>query len=220
MFFWMLHARNPALFDGGDAFGRVVAAVMVLAVTNAYLAPRARCRRERLTSDDWRSMVHNCAVVMIVLQLCVVYLSAGLFKATDPLWQSGTALFRVAQLEDYRFVDWVGLANNALFVKVITYVTIVLEVAFPFAIFTRFRRPIVLAMFAMHAVLAVLLGLVGFGLHMCAGLALLLDPDQERVVRLSAAVDLDLDAEPLADALAELVRVPLVDVGAVHERDE
>jgi hypothetical protein len=220
-FFWSLHARNPALFDGGDAFGRIAAVVMILAVTNAYLAPGARRRREALSSTGWGPLLHNSAVVMLVIQLGVIYLSAGMFKATDGLWQSGGALHRIAQLEDYRFVDWASFVSNPIVGRVLGYGTIALELAFPIALFTRSRRPVILGLIAMHLALAGLMGLVGFALHMCAGLALcLFDPDEEGIARLSASVHLDLETEPLSDPLPELVRVPLVDIGAVHERDE
>lgn len=231
VFFWSLHARNPALFDGGDAFGRIAAVIMILAVTNAYLSPGARRqRRERHVGQvRWTSLLHNCAVVMLIIQIAIVYISAGLFKAMDPLWQAGTALHRIAQLEDYRFVDWVGVVSNPAAVTIASYATVALELAFPFALATRLRRPVIVSLATMHAVLAVLMGLVGFALHMWAGLAVclrdtdwprLLDTDKEGVARLSASVDLDLHAEALTDPLPELVRVPLVDVGTVDERHE
>lgn len=186
-FFWSLHARNVGLFDGGDAFGRIVTVVMVLVVTNAYLAPGAARRRIRLARErdpSWRRVLHNAAVVMVVFQLAVVYLSAAVFKLMDGAWRSGTALHQIAQLEDYRFVTWEPAVRNALLVGVLTYGAMALEMGFVGTLWRRSRLIVVASLAAMHLVLAVVMGLVGFALHMWAGLAVCLaDDDYRRLSR-------------------------------------
>jgi hypothetical protein len=223
--FWTLYARNPNLMDGGDTFGRYVAVMMIMAVTDAYFAPGAGRRRKRTPRAP---VAHNTAVALIVVQTATVYTLAGVYKLADPAWRSGTALHAIAQLADYRFIDVVPFLEGTLLVSMLTYGVVALEVSFVPLVSTRLRPYAIGSMFVMHVVLAATMGLVGFAIHMSAGLALiwlsdpapLLDPDEERIVRLAPPMDLDLDVELRSEAFAELVRVPLVHVSAVDERDQ
>jgi hypothetical protein len=185
-FFWSLYSANPDLFDGGDSFGRIASIFMVVAVTNAYFAPGAAVRREKLLADrreSWRTAAHNTVVVLLVAQLVFVYLTAGLWKVAGPRWREGTILYYIAQLEDYRFAPWIdGLYRQPLIVNLATYSVVLLELGFVVALRSRLRPVAVAAMAVMHAGIAVSMGLVGFMINMWGGLALCLsDADYERI---------------------------------------
>jgi hypothetical protein len=176
--FWSVYARNPDIFDGGDTFGRIAAIILIAAVSNAYFAPGAKRRRENLTADSWSSFAHNGAVVLLGFQVVVVYLSAGLQKATGAPWIAGSALYQISQLRDYAFVHWTQLLTNRAVLVPLTNAIVVLEVGFPIAVWTRARVPWVAACALMHAGIAVTMGLVGFALNMWGGLAIYLTDEE------------------------------------------
>jgi len=160
---WML---RPELFDGGDTFGRIAAIVMVLAITNAYYSPfKTREHSERAVT------FHNAAVTMLVIQMCAVYTSAGLFKVLDPLWRRGDALHQVALLDDYRFVDVAAVLRVPVIGLTLSYAVMFLELTFALALRTRFKLVSVSSLLVMHVGIAIAMGLVGFALHMAGGLA-------------------------------------------------
>jgi hypothetical protein len=183
--FWSAYARNPQLFDGGDTFGRIAAIFLAAAVTNAYLAPGARRRRERIpAAGSWGVIAHNGAVVLLVTQILVVYVVAGLTKLAGPAWAHGVALFQISQLADYRFVSITGVTSNPVVVGSLTYGILAVELSFPVLVWTRFRVWSVAMVAAMHTGIAVVMGLVGFAIHMCGGLAVCLrDDDYEQLAR-------------------------------------
>jgi len=176
--FWSAYARNPDIFDGGDTFGRIAAIILIAAITNAYFAPGAKRRRDHLKPDSWSSFAHNGAVVLLGFQIVVVYLSAGLQKATGSPWIAGSALYQISQLRDYAFVHWTPLLTNRAVVVPLTNAIVVLEVGFPIAIWTRARVPWIAACALMHAGIAVTMGLVGFAFNMWAGLAICLTDEE------------------------------------------
>ncbi len=189
--FTSIWARNPQLFDGGDVFGRIASVVLVLAVTDAYLSPFARQRRAR-APGAWTTALHNTAIAILMVQIAIVYTSAGLLKLSDPLWRGGTALFRVAQLRDYRFVDWSGFVSSPFVVMPLTYGVMLFETTFVLAFRTRLRFVWVFALLAMHVINAATMGLVGFALHMAAGLAVCLSDDDYARMRRQAPLAIGL----------------------------
>jgi hypothetical protein len=181
--FWSIWARNPQLFDGGDLFGRIASVVLILAVTDAYLSPLAKRRRGGVPSGRTITL-HNVAVAMVIVQIAVVYTSAGVFKVFDPLWRSGTALYRIGQLSDYRFVDWSGVLASPIVVMPLTYGVMFLETTFVLTMRTRYRVFVAASLLLMHIGIAVTMGLVGFAMHMAAGLAICLsDENYARITR-------------------------------------
>lgn len=188
--FWSTYARNVDIFDGGDNFGRIAAIILIAAITNAYLAPGAPRRRERLRTehDTWSTFAHNGAVVLLGVQILIVYLSAGLQKETGVPWRAGTALHQISQLHDYRFMHWTPLLAIPVVVFALTNAVVLLEVGFPIAMWTPARVPWVIGCGLMHVGIAATMGLVGFALNMWAGLAICLtDDDYARLARFTRA---------------------------------
>ncbi|MGW6916535.1 HTTM domain-containing protein [Kitasatospora sp. NPDC054939] len=123
----------------------------------------------RAVLDALATMVHNCAMLVIAAQVVLIYATAGWYKVQGSRWQDGTALHYPLHL-DY-FTPWPGLsalAGAALVpVFLMTYGTVVVQVAFPFTLMHRRVKNVLLAvMMAEHAGIAVLLGLPVFSLAM------------------------------------------------------
>ncbi|WP_329402533.1 HTTM domain-containing protein [Streptomyces melanogenes] len=114
-------------------------------------------------------LLHNGAVAMMMIQLCLLYGSAGWYKIQGAPWQDGTAVYWSAGL------DWLepypalshALTSHALTVLALTYGTVLVQVAFPFSLLDRRVKNVLLALlFAEHIGIGLLLGLPYFSLSM------------------------------------------------------
>ncbi|MDH6141616.1 hypothetical protein P3T35_003635 [Kitasatospora sp. GP30] len=131
----------------------------------------------RALLDALGSMVHHCAMFMISAQVVLVYATAGLYKVQGSRWQDGTALYYPLHL-DY-FTPWPGLSallgSSALLVFLLSYGTVLLQVAFPFTLVNRRLKNVLLAVMVVeHLGIAVLLGLPLFSVAMIAADAVFL----------------------------------------------
>ncbi|MFI6447560.1 HTTM domain-containing protein [Kitasatospora sp. NPDC050543] len=131
----------------------------------------------RAVLDALANMVHNCAMLVIAAEVVLIYSTAGWYKVQGSRWQDGTALYYPLHL-DY-FAPWPGLSGllgSALLpVFLISYGTVAVQVAFPFTLFNRRLKNVLLAvMMAEHLSIAVVLGLPVFSLAMIAADAVFL----------------------------------------------
>ncbi|MFF7447551.1 MULTISPECIES: HTTM domain-containing protein [unclassified Streptomyces] len=137
----------------------------------------ARSDQPRILLDVITDIVHNGALLVIMAEACLIYATAGWYKIQGSRWQDGTAVYYPLHL-DY-FSPWPALADalsaGATMVLLVTYGTVLVQVAFPFALFNRRVKNVLLAvMMTEHAVIAVVLGLPFFSLAMIAADAVFL----------------------------------------------
>jgi hypothetical protein len=138
---------------------------------------RARTGQSRILLDVVANTVHNGALLVIMAEACLIYATAGWYKIQGSRWQDGTAVYYPLHLE--YFSPWPGLADllsaSGTAVLLVTYGTVLVQVAFPFALFNRRVKNVLLAaMMTEHAVIAVVLGLPFFSLAMIAADAVFL----------------------------------------------
>lgn len=175
------HSRAIFMTDGGDNLVLLMSLYLVLTACGRRWSLDAR--RERLKSMcavdapasvstlfTWQlrdarttliTVVHNCGMFLIAAQVCFLYGSAGLYKVQGALWGGGTALHYVLNLELFR--PWPALSHfvdeHTLVVAVAGYLTVLLQVAFPFVLFGRLKYPVLAMLLGMHIGIAVLMGL-------------------------------------------------------------
>ncbi|MEV0174382.1 HTTM domain-containing protein [Streptomyces sp. NPDC050803] len=138
---------------------------------------RARTEQPRILLDVVANIVHNGALLVIMAEACLIYATAGWYKIQGSRWQDGTAVYYPLHL-DY-FSPWPALADllsaSGTMVMLVTYGTVAVQVAFPFTLFNRRVKNVLLAaMMFEHAVIAVVLGLPFFSLAMIAADAVFL----------------------------------------------
>uniref|UniRef100_UPI000AF4CF96 HTTM domain-containing protein n=1 Tax=Streptomyces sp. NRRL B-24085 TaxID=1709476 RepID=UPI000AF4CF96 len=131
----------------------------------------SRSGQSRITLDVVANVVHNGALLVIMAEACLIYATAGWYKIQGSRWQDGTAVYYPLHLES--FSPWPALADllsaNGVMVMLVTYGTVAVQVAFPFTLFNRRVKNVLLAaMITEHAVIAVVLGLPFFSLAMIA----------------------------------------------------
>ncbi|MER5715139.1 HTTM domain-containing protein [Streptomyces sp. NPDC002132] len=175
------HGRSIFMTDGGDNL--ILLMSIYLALTACGRRWSLDARRNRLkavragnVTEPTRSLfarqlhdarttlitvVHNCGMFVIAAQVCFLYGSAGLYKVQGASWGSGTALHYVLNLELFR--PWPALSHfvdeHTLVVAIAGYVTVLLQVAFPFVLFGRLKYPVLAMLLGMHTGIAVLMGL-------------------------------------------------------------
>ncbi|WP_329366918.1 HTTM domain-containing protein [Streptomyces sp. NBC_00669] len=131
----------------------------------------------RTVLDIIANVVHNGAMLVIVVEVCLIYSTAGWYKIQGSRWQDGTALYYPLHLDD--FTPWPALshtlASHAVMVMLITYGTVIVQVAFPFTLFNRrVKNVLLVGMIIEHASIAVVLGLPFFSLAMISADAVFL----------------------------------------------
>jgi hypothetical protein len=131
----------------------------------------------RTVLDMLGNLVHNGALLVIMAEVCLVYATAGWYKIQGSRWQDGTAVYYPLKL-DY-FAPWPelndALASGGLAIMAMTYGTVLVQVAFPFTLFNRKVKNVLLAvMIGEHLSIAVLLGLPFFSMAMVAADAVFL----------------------------------------------
>lgn len=131
----------------------------------------------RALLDALGDMLHNCAMLVIAVEVCLIYATAGWYKITGSLWQGGSAVYFPLHLA--YFDPWPGLsqalAAHPLPVFLITYGTVAVQVAFPFLVFNRrIKNVLLVLMMIEHLAIAVTLGLPFFSLAMLSADAVFL----------------------------------------------
>ncbi|MFJ6832613.1 HTTM domain-containing protein [Streptomyces sp. NPDC091209] len=131
----------------------------------------ARTAEPRVLLDVVANLVHNAALMIIMVEACLIYATAGWYKIQGSRWQDGTAVYYPLHLRS--FSPWPALSDllsaHGTIVMLVTYGTVAVQVAFPFTLFNRRVKNVLLAaMMTEHAVIAVVLGLPFFSLAMIA----------------------------------------------------
>jgi len=178
------HARAIFMTDGGDNLILLMAIYLTLTACGRRWSLDARRTRRRASAgkgksnsadsgaDDLRhqlamsrrtltAVLHNCGMFVIAAQVCFLYGSAGLYKVQGGSWGNGTALHYVLNLDLFR--PWPELSlladEHDVLIAVACYLTVLVQVAFPFVLFGRLKYPVLTVLLGMHLGIAVLMGL-------------------------------------------------------------
>lgn len=149
----------------------VVFWLLLLAHAAAYAVRQHGSAEPAAVTERLGNVLHNGSLVVIVGQLCLLYASAGWYKIQGLRWQDGTAAYYPMQVD--AFTPWPELSqlvsSYGLPILLMTYGTVIVQVAFPFSLFNRRAKNVLLALLiAEHAGIAVLLGLPFFSLAVIA----------------------------------------------------
>lgn len=133
----------------------------------AWVARRWAPEQPREVWERVGNLVHNSALLLIIVQVCVLYATAGWYKIQGERWQDGTAVFYPMQIDEFRPFPFLSdlLTSNSVLILLITYGTVIIQVAFPFTLLSRrVKNVLLVAIIAEHAGIAVLLGLPFFSM--------------------------------------------------------
>jgi hypothetical protein len=179
--------------------GNSGAALSVDRLIARYRAVRASLRRTGTIDAPTRaflacpppSMGAGLALRLIQVHFCFIYVAAGLSKLKGETWWNGRAFWDVVVNPEFTLMQYPWYENTLrwlISVKFVYYfmtnvavwMTLFIEIAGPFLLWTRLRWFVILLATAMHAAIGVLMGLNLFELLM---VVMLLSFLPDRVVR-------------------------------------
>lgn len=159
LFVWVVSFchRNEVILDAEDTVFRLAGFFLILMPAGACWSLDAWLLRLRIgdcglrndshdTIRDPQSAIRNrgpaWALRLLQIQMCVVFLSAGLSKLFSPAWQDGTAMYYVSRLTDYfgRFPTPGFLWETPWIVRLITWGVIAVELTIPILIWWKPAR--------------------------------------------------------------------------------
>lgn len=149
--------RLPELQDGGDN----VATLALLFST--MLLPHRVQQHGRLTT--W---IHNVGVAVLIFQICLLYFTAGTMKIGGGVWRDGTALYYISSTRWFSHPTALEMFKHAIPSMLAAYATMLHQLWFPIAVFTRLRLPWLLFGVMFHIGIAVFMGLITFSMFMVA----------------------------------------------------
>ncbi|MER5292417.1 HTTM domain-containing protein [Streptomyces pharetrae] len=170
-------ATAAGRFDGDPLVPSLLWGVLLAQALWWLVGRYARTAQPRILLDVIANILHNGALLVIMAEACLIYATAGWYKIQGSRWQDGTAVYYPLHL-DY-FSPWPALADalsaSGTMVMLVTYGTVLVQVAFPFTLLHRRLKNVLLAaMITEHLVIAVVLGLPFFSLAMIAADAVFL----------------------------------------------
>ncbi len=173
----LIMATLAGRLDGDRTVPLILWTVWVALAVWWLVGRYARTAQPRVLLDVIGNIVHNGALFVIMAEACLIYATAGWYKIQGSRWQDGTAVYYPLHLE--YFSPWPALADalaaSGVMVLLVTYGTVLVQVAFPFTLLHRRAKNVLLAfMMFEHAVIAVVLGLPFFSLAMIAADAVFL----------------------------------------------
>ncbi|MCX7979312.1 MAG: HTTM domain-containing protein [Bdellovibrionaceae bacterium] len=182
---WVIHLgflqRNYAVAFGADLIIGVLLFYLCFAQTNEDLSIKKIFFPNSGRHPKQTDSLSSAMIRLIQVHISVIYAYTGFEKLKGVTWWDGTALWSVLgnpQMTIYdmsflRYVPWV--------VSVITFLTIVFEIYFPFAVAFRATRPWWLwGGILFHAGIGLLMGLTPFSLTMLSTYWLFLDSTKLR----------------------------------------
>lgn len=136
-----MHNRNGMLWDGGDNMMQIAILYACLVDVSRHFSFDAWFRRrhpakERPTLRRILAIAHNAGVLAIVMQICLVYGIAGLYKVQGEVWQNGTAMYYAMRTSEFYAPGLAELVfNNSILLVVASYSVVCFQVSFPFLVF-------------------------------------------------------------------------------------
>jgi hypothetical protein len=107
-------------------------------------------------------IIHNLSALAIMVQVCFMYVSAGVFKVINADWQNGLALFWFMKQDAFNTMQW-QFPNFVS--KVLNYLVVGYQLSFPILFFSKKLKPFLLFVgVIMHVFIIVIMGLWSFGI--------------------------------------------------------
>ncbi|MFI8577813.1 DCC1-like thiol-disulfide oxidoreductase family protein [Rossellomorea aquimaris] len=174
IFTFSLIQHSHFLSDGGDNLMYLFLFYLLFANTTAYYSvdshwfKKSREKRKGTELYKVEMIFHNFAILACIIQVCILYMVSGLYQVMGDMWNSGTAVYYVLQVDAFSNPLFKELIiNNDYLIVLSTYSAILVKLAFPFLLLNRKTKYIgVLFMVLFHIGIGVVMGLVTFSLIM------------------------------------------------------
>ncbi|WP_437591265.1 HTTM domain-containing protein [Sorangium sp. So ce1000] len=161
---WLTHLMLMATADstvyGVDSFANIFLFYLLWMPSAAAFSMDRRLGRVR----GGPTPAARLGLRVVQLHLSIAYLASGLGKAASAPWWDGEAIWRSVMLPEYRQFDLSWLADAPWLAAIAGWTVLLVEIGYGFLIWPRRTRlPWVVATVALHAGIALFMGLVVFG---------------------------------------------------------
>ena len=162
------------LSDGGDNLLYLFLFYLLFANTTAYFSIKSSKFKKifKLERDSLlykiQMIFHNFSIIACIIQVCILYMSSGLYQVMGEMWNSGTAIYYILQVDVFSnpLIREIFLDNDYL-LTFTAYAAIIVKLAFPFLLFSKKTKYIaVMLMVSFHLGIGIAMGLVTFSLIM------------------------------------------------------
>ncbi len=168
----LLH-RNPAIAYGVD---NILASLLwllciapigqTLSLDRVRAVRRARQQNLHAVLPSPRSARAGLSLRLIQIQMAVFFFIAGAAKLQGESWWHGLAVWYALTNYEYANIPLGWLVSQFWLVNLLTYATVVLELAYPFLVWGKRRGWLLAEAIALHIGIALMLGLYAFSFVM------------------------------------------------------
>ena len=159
--------RNPVITYGMD---HALAALLLLLCAAPVGRAWSLDRRRRGPGPAGPTLAQRTCLGLVRLQVAVIFFFAGAEKLRGESWWGGWAVWVALANPEFASVPLAWLARNFWAVNLMTYTTLLVELAYPFLVWGRDTRPWVLgAALGLTWGMGALLGLYLFSFVMSVG---------------------------------------------------
>ncbi|MFP5519740.1 MAG: HTTM domain-containing protein [Bdellovibrionia bacterium] len=167
--------RNYAVNFGADVIGSLF--LLYLSFTPAFerLSVVSLFRKRKFREST--SLVESVFYRLMMVQISIIYAYTGFEKLKGGSWWDGTALWSVVGNPQMTTMDFSWLRHFPLVIALMTFVTVLFEIYWPFAVFIRKTKYWFLGLGVMfHTGIALMMGLGPFSVIMMSTYFLFIDP--------------------------------------------
>jgi hypothetical protein len=173
-----IQQRNLFITNSGDTFLRVAGFFLIFAPAGAALSIDRLIRLRRGKEGTELQPRSPWAQRMIQLELSLLYLTAFWWKSLGDPWVNGTALYYIIHLDEIRRFPIPQWITHALFIKLGTWIALVLEFALGTLVWIKeFRYPLLLLGLLFHLTLEYSLNVPLFQWDILSAYVLFLRPE-------------------------------------------
>lgn len=188
VFFYSIYVRMYHIGDGGDNLLTICLFFLLFANCTAYFSIDSykyhslQKKRKHTFLSQLSSIIHNFSVVFCIVQLCIVYFISASYQIMGEIWQNGTAIYYIAQVNEYSRPLLRFIVNNFPWAAILfTYASIIIKIAFPFTIMNAKLKPFMVGgIVFFHLGIGLGMGLLTFSSIMIA-IELLVFTDEEYI---------------------------------------
>lgn len=178
LFFWIclnLTRLNFSIINGSDLI------IIMLSFWAIGMSTTPAMKSERLLT--LQRALFALSVLFCKLQVVGIYLVSGWDKVTDEVWRSGEAFAYIAHFDSLFNPIFSGLLESKGIQLLLSWMTILFELAFVMLVwFRKTRIPVLIAGVIFHLVIMFMLTLPDFGILMILSyLIFLKDSDHDRI---------------------------------------
>ena len=140
----IVQRMNPYVLDGGDNI--LLFALLYLSLANSFQILSLVKKRPRVHSElSMDYFLTNIATYCLLGHLCLAYFVSGFSKAHSEAWYNGVALYYILQIDRFTGTSLNHIiVRNGYLVTIGTYTTLLWELSFPFLIWLKPLRWMIL----------------------------------------------------------------------------